>query len=505
MSDFTKLVDLAAERLGGRVLVANDEFFAPKENLLKHEPPVYVEGKYTDVGKWMDGWETRRRRDPGNDWCIIRMATRGIVRGVVVDTTHFKGNFPAECSLDGCAFEAEPDADELEAAHWNEIVPPSPLQGDVRNLLPANHSGQFTHLRFNIYPDGGVARLRVHCEPISEWPRLVDERGLADVAEARSAGRLVASSDEFFGQPQSLLWPGPPLGMSDGWETRRRRGQGHDWAVVRLGVCAVIYRVGVDTTYFKGNYPDSCSVEACLSEGAGDELPPAANWQPVVERRWIKGNCEQWFEAENGSAGPATHARLNIFPDGGVARLRILGAPARWLEGLRRLNLLSPAEAKAALVKCCGSTRWVNTMLEWRPFRSVPQLFDLARTHWQELDREAWVEAFSHHPKVGETPPAREQSPEIERWSQQEQAGVRIPSAAVRARLIEANRIYQSRFGFIFIAYATGKTTGEILAALHERLKHNRDTELRVAASEQIRITQLRLGKLLEVLGGNHS
>jgi allantoicase len=504
MSDFTKLVDLAAERLGGRVLLASDEFFAPKENLIRHEPPVYVEGKYTDVGKWMDGWETRRRRNPGNDWCIIRLAERGIVRGIVVDTTHFKGNFPAECSLDGCAFDAEPEAEELEAARWTEIIPPSPLEGDTQNLIPATHAGVFTHLRFNIYPDGGVARLRVHGEPHPEWPRLADERGLMDVAEARVGGRLVATSDEFFARPRNLLWPGPPVGMADGWETRRRRGQGYDWAVVRLGVSAVIYRVGVDTTYFKGNFPDSCSVEACLAQGAGDELPAEAVWHPVIERRWIKGNCEQWFEAENGSAGPATHVRLNIFPDGGVARLRILGVPARWTEGLRRLNLFSPGETKAALMKCCGSTRWASAMLERRPFRSLLHLFDSARAHWQELDREAWVEAFSRHPKIGETLAAREQGPEVERWSQQEQAGLRIPSAALRAELLDANRVYQDRFGFIFVVYATGKSTSEILAALHERLKHNRDTELRVAAAEQLRIMQLRLGKLLEALGANH-
>ncbi len=503
MSDFTKLVDLAAERLGGRVLLASDEFFAPKENLLKHDPPVSIEGKYTDAGKWMDGWETRRRRNPGNDWCIVRLAAHGIVRGIVVDTTHFKGNYPAECSLDACAFDAEPEAGELEAAHWTEILRPSQVEGDRRNLFPVSHAGQFTHLRFNIYPDGGVARLRVHADPVLDWPRLVDERGLTDVAEARAGGRLVVSSDGFFGQPENLLWPGPPLSMTDGWETRRRRGQGHDWAVARLGVCAVVYRVGVDTTYFKGNYPDSCSVEVSLAE-AGDELPTELNWHPVVDRRWIKGNCEQWFEAEQGSAGPATHVRLNIFPDGGVARLRILGVPARWTEGLRRLNLLSPGEAKAALMKCCGATQWASTVLERRPFRSVPHLFDVARAHWQELDRDTWVEAFSHHPKIGETLTAREQGADVERWTHQEQAGIRIPSAALRAQLVEANRVYLDRFGYIFIAYATGKSTSEILAALNERLKHTRDTELRVTAAEQLRITQLRLGRLLEALGGNH-
>jgi allantoicase len=505
MSDFTKLVNLAAERLGARVLAASDEFFAPKENLLKAEPPVWAEGKYTERGKWMDGWETRRRRDSGHDWCVVRMATRGVVRGMAVDTSYFKGNFPAECSLEGCAFDAEPKPDELAAAGWAEIIPPAPLAGDTVNVIPARTPAECTHLRFHIYPDGGVARLRVHGHPAPDWPRLADEHGLMDLAEARAGGLVATSSDEFFGRPENLLLPGPPLGMADGWETRRRRGPGHDWAAVRLGACAVIYRVGVDTTYFKGNFPDSCSLDMCRVEGDATPPPPGdAGWQPVVDSRRLKANCEQWFEVEAGSVGPASHVRLNIFPDGGVARLRVLGVPEPWMEGLRRLNLYSPGETRAALTRCCGSSRWVNAMLELRPFRTPPQLFALARAQWQELAREDWIEAFSHHPQIGETRAARESGAEAERWSQQEQAGAQRAFAQVREPLLEANRLYQIRFGFLFVIYATGKSAAEILAALEERLKHSRETELRIAAAEQLRITQLRLGKLLEAAGANH-
>jgi len=169
--DFTELVDLAQERLGGAVLAASDDFFAPKENLLKASQPVFIEGKYTDLGKWMDGWESRRRRTPGFDWCIIRLGLAGRVRGVVVDTSHFKGNYPEQCSLEAVALEGHMDVEQLTdpATHWAEILPVSQLRGDSLNPFEVTDERRFTHLRFKIYPDGGVARLRVYGEVVRDW------------------------------------------------------------------------------------------------------------------------------------------------------------------------------------------------------------------------------------------------------------------------------------------------------------------------------------------------
>jgi allantoicase len=160
---FTELVDLVAERLGGAVLAANDEFFAPKENLLKAAAPVFREGEYTDRGKWMDGWETRRRRGPGFDWCLIRLGVVGIVRGVLVDTAYFRGNYPEHCSLEGCMVDPLADVEQLkdENAKWTSIMPTMALQPDTQNLFEVDNDQPFSHLRFNIYPDGGVARLRL--------------------------------------------------------------------------------------------------------------------------------------------------------------------------------------------------------------------------------------------------------------------------------------------------------------------------------------------------------
>src|SRR5256714_6398141 len=172
--DFTELIDLASERLGGTALFANDEFFAPKENLLKQSTPVFIEGKYTDLGKWMDGWETRRRRTPGFDWCIIRLGLPGVIRGVVVDTSHFKGNYPEQCSLEACAIDDLPTAEQLtsESVEWIEILPQSNLNGDSLNPFSIANDQRWTHLRFKIYPDGGVARLRVYGEVTPDWDRL---------------------------------------------------------------------------------------------------------------------------------------------------------------------------------------------------------------------------------------------------------------------------------------------------------------------------------------------
>jgi allantoicase len=243
LKDFTRLVDLASERLGGRMLAANDEFFAPRQNLLKSTKPVFVEGKYTSRGKWMDGWETRRRREPGHDWCIIRLGLAGMVRGIVVDTSHFKGNFPEHCSVEGCEARAPATAQQLQrpATKWFQILPKSPLQGDTQNLFAVEIARRVTHLRLNIYPDGGVARLRVHGEVAPDESQR--RKRAIDLAAIENGTRVLASSDEFFGSPLNLLLPGRAKNMGDGWETRRRRGPGSDWVILKLGIPGTIQRV----------------------------------------------------------------------------------------------------------------------------------------------------------------------------------------------------------------------------------------------------------------------
>ncbi len=330
--DFTEYIDLAAERLGGRVLAANDEFFAPKENLLKAAAPVWIADKYTGVGKWMDGWETRRRRSPGYDWCLVKLGLPGIIHGVVVDTAHFKGNYPESCELEACAVDGSPDVSQLDnpATKWSTLLPKSPLSGDTLNLFPVTLPGRVTHLRFKIFPDGGVARLRTHGEVDPDWTAL-DRGGDVDLAAVENGGWVIVSSDMFFGSRNNLILPGRSTGMHDGWETRRRRGLGHDWCILRLGAPGCVKRVEVDTSFFKGNFPESCSLEVCSAPRDLTE-PQSLNalpWIEILPRSTLGADALHIYEKELRDAGEVTHARFHIYPDGGVARLRIIGKLAR--------------------------------------------------------------------------------------------------------------------------------------------------------------------------------
>jgi allantoicase len=326
--DASSLVDLASERLGGAVIAANDEFFAPKERLLSPDPAVFIPDKYTDRGKWMDGWETRRRRDPGHDWCVLRLGLSGHVRAVIVDTSHFKGNYPESCSVDVLDVGGYPAPAEL-VAHpaWTTVLDKSPLQGDSENAFDVREA-RATHVRLNIYPDGGVARLRVLGEVTPDWAALGRTGGDIDLAALEHGGLVIECSDMFFGRMQNLILPGPSRGMHDGWETKRRRGPGHDWGVVRLGRPGSIRRIEVDTSHYKGNAPGRCSLDWCRRDPDRGWPPTESStawpWAPLLAESPLQPHTRHTFETDL-ARDVATHVRLNIFPDGGVARLRLFG------------------------------------------------------------------------------------------------------------------------------------------------------------------------------------
>ena len=327
MPVFSQLIDLASERLGGAAVEANDEFFAAKDNLVKPGKPVWREGEYTDRGKWMDGWETRRRRDPGYDWCVLRLGIPGIVRELVIDTTHFKGNAPESCSVEACD---SPSPEPGPAAVWSELLPRTAVRPDAENVFPVARAARATHLRLNIHPDGGVARLRAHGDVTPDWESIARRGGEIDLAAVENGGVVVSVSDEFFGSRQNLILPGRSNGMHDGWETRRRRGPGHDWAIVRLGRPGSIRRVEVDTLHFKGNAPGGCSVEICRAPDAdaGELASRGDLWKTLLAESKLAPNSLHRFEGELAALDlEATHARLNIFPDGGVSRFRLYGVP----------------------------------------------------------------------------------------------------------------------------------------------------------------------------------
>ncbi len=325
MATFTDLIDLASERLGGAVVAANDEFFAPKEALLKLGTPEWREGVYTERGKWMDGWETRRRRTPGHDWAIIRLGAPGNVRGVIIDTSWFTGNFPERASIDATTVQGTPSAEWLcgDDVKWTTLLPEVALNGDAQNEFGAESSARVTHLRLKIFPDGGVARFRVYGDVVT--PAIALESGReVDLAAMENGGYVVSCSDMHYGHRQNLILPGRSTQMGDGWETRRRRGPGHDWSIVRLAKRGTIERVELDTDHFKGNAPGSCMLEWCDAGGTTPEFnSDQAEWATLVANCPLQPHSRHSFRVSEPQA--ATHVRLNIYPDGGVARLRLVG------------------------------------------------------------------------------------------------------------------------------------------------------------------------------------
>jgi len=505
VSDFSHLVDLASERLGGRVLEANDDFFAPKENLLKSSKPMFIEGKYTDRGKWMDGWETRRRRTSGFDWCTIRLGLPGVIRGVVVDTSYFKGNFPSHFSLEACDLGSAPYSAEKRRLNssgttWTEVIPKTPLEGDSRSSFAADRLARFTHLRFKIYPDGGVARLCVHGEVVSDPKRVAREED--DLAAVGSGGRIVASSDEFFSEPLNLLMPGRGKDMSDGWETRRRRGPGHDWVIIKLGVPGIVQRIEVDTAHFKGNFPESCSLDGTYAEVKRSEEfdLDSAGWKELLPRSLLRANRRHFF-GKLTDIEKVSHVRFNIYPDGGVSRLRVFGRAVRLeddYKGLEQINRLPIEKARKILLDCCGSKVWVDQMLAQRPFADKEALFVDSERIWSHLDKKEWLRAIKDHPPIGRNQAKSRQSKTGQQWSAHEQSAARKASLETLAVLAAANQAYEAAFGYVFLMCATGKSADEILVSLQQRLFNEPGVELGIAAEEMKKITRLRLEKLLK-------
>jgi allantoicase len=464
------MLDLANERVGGSVLAASDDFFAEKENLIKPADPVFVPGKYTDRGKWMDGWESRRKRTPGHDWAILRLGIPAVIRGVVVDTSYFTGNYPERCSIEGCEVSGNARVEDLTG--WMDLLPKVALSGDSKNLFEVSNPRRFTHLRLNIFPDGGVARLRVHGVALPDFEGLGSE---IDLAAAEWGGSVVDVSDRHYGHPDNLIMPGRAPDMSDGWETRRRRGPGHDWVILRLAAEGVIERVEVDTSHFKGNYPDACSAEISATGLEG-------SWAELLPRTKLNADTQHVFAV----SAPARFVRFNIFPDGGVSRLRLYGVMTecgRMETRLVRFNAAATENATVELMRCCGSSNWAARMAESRPFANLAEVENAADCIWTACAKEDWLAAFAAHPKIGEQPQSR--------WSQEEQSA----SGEVPSEMADRNREYEEKFGYIFIVCATGKNAPEMLELLKQRLANDPVDEIRNAAEQQRLITRLRLRK----------
>jgi allantoicase len=509
MSEFTHLVDLASARLGGEVVAANDDFFAEKENLIKPEPPVFVPGKYTDRGKWMDGWESRRRRTPGHDWCIVKLGLAGVVHAFVVDTSFFTGNYPTHCWIDGCGLPADADATAGDV-EWHPVLGRSELSGNTQNTFTLPHGvrgeRRFTHLRLSIFPDGGVARLRVMGEALPAWTRVLAPADPIDLASVVYGGYVVDTSDRFYGEPRNMLMPYRAVNMGDGWETKRRRGPGHDWAVLRLGLESSIHRVEIDTAHFKGNYPDTASVDAAVmrDERKGVSADVAArataHWHALLPQTRLQPDHLHVFGPELAPDVTASHVRLNIFPDGGVSRFRVFALPvpaARRSAVVRQLNAMDVPELRTILADFCAAPAWIDQMIAARPFGSPDAVLAGADSAARSVSAEDWREAFRHHPRIGERTAEKRQSDSARALSSQEQAGASTAPSSDLAALAEGNRAYEARFGHVFIVSAAGRSAAEMLADLRDRLKNDPAAEIAVASAEQQKITRLRLERVL--------
>jgi allantoicase len=322
---FTKLTDLAAAKFGGKALRCSDDFFAEKENLLKTGRGVFIADKYTERGKWMDGWESRRKRIEGNDWCIIRLGASGFIRGIDIDTNHFLGNHPSFASVEACKAEAGKEND-IDSFSWTEILPKSALNAGSQNFFEINNDKLYSHIRLNIFPDGGVARLKVYGEVYHDWKTMTDQT--VDLAAVSNGAKAISCNDMFFSHMDNLIMPGRGINMGDGWETKRNRTPGNsDWVIVRLAHKGEIERVLIDTCHFKGNYPDRFLLEGCAID-SGEEskiTTKEIKWQTIIAQTRLQPDHEHYFSDEISTSGPFTHVRLTIFPDGGISRMRLFG------------------------------------------------------------------------------------------------------------------------------------------------------------------------------------
>ncbi|MEM7292411.1 MAG: allantoicase [Pseudomonadota bacterium] len=318
-----KWINLASEKLGAAAIACSDDFFAPMARMISDAEPVFIPDKYDDNGKWMDGWESRRKRGEGYDHCIVALCKAGVIHGVDIDTCHFTGNYAPAASIEACY---SPDGAPTASSDWQELVAATPLEGNSHHPIAIEDDTVYSHVRINIFPDGGVARLRVYGSPSCDWGnRAANE--VVDLAAMLQGGRAIACNNEHFGSMHNLFAPGRGVNMGDGWETRSRREPGHDWVILALGHAGTIQSVEIDTAHFKGNFPHQCSIQGAFMQGVEESTlaQQSLYWQELLPKQLMQMDHIHNYASELVDIGPITHARLNIFPDGGVSRLRLNG------------------------------------------------------------------------------------------------------------------------------------------------------------------------------------
>ena len=317
------LVNLASPKMGTKILAFSDDFFGEVTRMLNDKDPIFIEDKYDNHGKWMDGWESKRRRDGGNDWAILKLGSSGIISKIEIDTSYFTGNFPPFFSLEGIYSETEPNKD----SNWKPLIAKTNLVGDCKNNFELNLKEKFNFVRLQIFPDGGVARIRLFGEVKYNWDRFNNEE-IIELSSLKLGGSILAYNNAHYGDVSALLSEGRGKTMGDGWETRRRREPGNDWIIIKLAHKGNIEKIEIDTAHFKGNYPDRASIQAISIDKnitTKDLIQSSENWDIILDETKLTADNIHEYEINSNSKAEATHIRLNIYPDGGVSRLRIFG------------------------------------------------------------------------------------------------------------------------------------------------------------------------------------
>ena len=317
------LVNLASPKMGTKILAFSDDFFGEVTRMLNDKDPIFIEDKYDNHGKWMDGWESKRRRDGGNDWAILKLGSSGIISKIEIDTSYFTGNFPPFFSLEGIYSETEPN----KVSNWKSLIAKTNLVGDCKNNFELNLKEKFNFVRLQIFPDGGVARIRLFGEVKYNWDEFNNEE-IIELSSLKLGGSILAYNNAHYGDVSALLSEGRGKTMGDGWETRRRREPGNDWIIIKLAQKGNIEKIEIDTAHFKGNYPDRASIQAISIDKnitTKDLIQGSENWDVILDETKLTADNIHEYEINSNSKAEATHIRLNIYPDGGVSRLRIFG------------------------------------------------------------------------------------------------------------------------------------------------------------------------------------
>ena len=316
------LIDLAQPRLGSKVIFKTDDFFASANRIIDPSPAVFKEGLFDKNGKWMDGWESRRKRTSGHDFLIIKLGKPGSINKVDVDTSHFNGNQPSMISLEGCYSKSK----NVKDFKWKTIISKTKTKPNSHHILNTSSKKIFTHIKLNIFPDGGVARLRLYGSLLKEEKKSGNKT--INLASLLNGASVIACNNEHFGKAENILAPGKAKNMGDGWETRRRRDKGFDWLVLNTINGKKIDKIEISTHHFKGNFPSHCSLQAAFIPNKKSSLSivkSSVKWKFLLHKVNLYANKTHTFKNILMKNDKINFIKINIFPDGGISRFKIFG------------------------------------------------------------------------------------------------------------------------------------------------------------------------------------